>query len=511
MDEDGATMNLQSRTRWLIAVIVLLCATPLAQAHVGNKDIFQRVSAGPYTFYVTIRTPNVIPGVATIEVRVDSSDPAANPVTSVRIAALPLTGPAAVNLPTLDDIKPEPGLPGGYTGSLWLMSPGSWQVHFDVDGKLGHAQAGVPVPAIALSTMTMQRPLGIVLALLGCVLVMGMVGIVAAAVREASNLPGEHSTTVVQRRAIVAGAVTFIAMFVLCLAGNRWWNLSAAAYAEGIYRPLKLQPTLLGNTLHLVIGDDLGALDSVHVHSASDLVLDHGKIMHLYAIRYPQMDVVLHLHPHMTTDWHFEDDLAHDPATPPGTYRLFADIVHRNGFPETLTAELTVPTALPATPTTSPSSDDARATPAPLSAGMLPATDKLPDGYTMIWATPSTLHAGTAYSFHFTLLDPTGKPATNVVPYLGMAGHAAFVKSDFTTFAHTHPDGSAAMPAVMMANDEMPSQMTPSETEMLIPPVVEFPYGFPSPGRYRIFIQMRHGNQTGPGTVETGVFDTNVQ
>jgi hypothetical protein len=34
---------------------------------------------------------------------------------------------------------------------------------------------------------------------------------------------------------------------------------------------------------------------------------------------------------------------------------------------------------------------------------------------------------------------------------------------------------------------------------------VEFPYGFPSAGRYRIFIQMKHAN-----TVETGVFDVNV-
>jgi hypothetical protein len=39
-----------------------------------------------------------------------------------------------------------------------------------------------------------------------------------------------------------------------------------------------------------------------------------------------------------------------------------------------------------------------------------------------------------------------------------------------------------------------------------IAPVVEFPYGFPSPGRYRIFIQMKHAN-----TVETGVFDAEVR
>jgi hypothetical protein len=35
--------------------------------------------------------------------------------------------------------------------------------------------------------------------------------------------------------------------------------------------------------------------------------------------------------------------------------------------------------------------------------------------------------------------------------------------------------------------------------------VVEFPYGFPSSGRYRIFIQMKRGE-----TIETGVFDTLV-
>ncbi len=35
---------------------------------------------------------------------------------------------------------------------------------------------------------------------------------------------------------------------------------------------------------------------------------------------------------------------------------------------------------------------------------------------------------------------------------------------------------------------------------------VAFPYGFPTPGRYRIFVQMKHTT-----TVETGVFDASVQ
>jgi hypothetical protein len=64
------------------------------------------------------------------------------------------------------------------------------------------------------------------------------------------------------------------------------------------------------------------------------------------------------------------------------------------------------------------------------------------------------------------------------------------------------------MPAVMLADasiasiDGAPAMSMPSEP---VSSTVEFPYGFPSAGRYRIFIQMKHG-----GTVETGVFDVDV-
>ena len=38
------------------------------------------------------------------------------------------------------------------------------------------------------------------------------------------------------------------------------------------------------------------------------------------------------------------------------------------------------------------------------------------------------------------------------------------------------------------------------------PNTVGFPYGFPTPGNYRIFVQMKHAN-----AVETATFDANVQ
>jgi hypothetical protein len=132
----------------------------------------------------------------------------------------------------------------------------------------------------------------------------------------------------------------------------------------------------------------------------------------------------------------------------------------------------------------------------------------------MVWDRPQSITANTAYAFRFRLLTADGKPAPDMQPYLGMAGHAAFVKTDGTVFAHTHPEGSAAMASLMLANGSDPStsgkmNMSKMDMPMQTEPVsntVEFPYGFPSSGPYRIFVQMKHGS-----TVETGVFDITVQ
>jgi hypothetical protein len=281
--------------------------------------------------------------------------------------------------------------------------------------------------------------------------------------------------------------------------------VDAADYANGIYHASEMRPVLHDGVLTLTIGDPdkdhEGGWTAVKNRA---LLLDHGHVMHLYAIRMPQMDAAFHLHPVPTGSVGMSERL---PAMPPGEYKLFGDIVYANGFPET---EVTTLTVAPNAVHGSLGEDDASAAPPPLSAGELGASYKLPDGYTMVWDKPATIVANRAYAFQFTLVDPSGKPATDVQPYLGMAGHAAFVKTDFSAFAHTHPEGSAAMPAMMLANGEAAGEMGPmamdAAAQKPLPPTVSFPYGFPSTGRYRIFIQMKHG-----GTVETGVFDAEVK
>jgi len=226
--------------------------------------------------------------------------------------------------------------------------------------------------------------------------------------------------------------------------------------------------------------------------------------------------VVYHLHPEPVMTGEFQLPM---PSAPAGTYRLYADIVHASGFPETIEGAITIP-AISGRPLTG---DDAEGTAASvgsgsaMSNGAAPSSSRaqnfrLPDGYTMLWIEPETIAARTAVDFQFQLLDPQGKPAHDMALYMGMLGHAAFVKTDGTTFAHIHPTGTVSMAAFMMANPQgqMPGMKMQNMPGMdmsagTLPNTVSFPYGFPSAGTYRIFVQMKHG-----ATVETGIFDASV-
>src|SRR5262249_17801837 len=64
-----------------------------------------------------------------------------------------------------------------------------------------------------------------------------------------------------------------------------------------------------------------------------NLVADHGHVMHLFLVRTPELDRILHLHPERATHGTFEATL---PAVEPGKYQVFADTVGQYGFPWTL-------------------------------------------------------------------------------------------------------------------------------------------------------------------------------
>ncbi len=408
-------------------------------AHVGSKDVFEQVQAGPYTLFVTVRMPNVIPGVATVEVRASGSA-----VSTIAITPMPLTGEASRHPPTPDAMTRSKDDPAFFTGGVWMMAAGSWQVRLAAPGA-------APNPAL-------------------------------------------------RRHGLFAMAGSLALMALILYGGAAWWKVDAASFSRDLYSPLATSAMLQGDTLDLRIAPFQRELNArlasdVKNRANDDFLPDHGHLIHLYAIRWPEMDAVFHLHPAPMGAGEFKMQL---PSMPPGGYRLYGDVVHANGFPETLTTTLTVPGSLQGTGL---APEDAEAHPSPVSRAQPNNAYTLPDGYRMVWTRPAVLTADTAYAFHFSLLAPDGQPATGMQPYLGMAGHAAFVKTDGTVFAHTHPEGSAAMASLMLANG--PMEGMPDDKPFSN--AVDFPYGFPSAGQYRIFIQMKHGGQ-----IETGVFDATV-
>ena len=152
------------------------------------------------------------------------------------------------------------------------------------------------------------------------------------------------------------------------------------------------------------------------------------------------MDVVFHLHPEPVATGEFQLPL---PSVPAGDYRLYADVVHAIGFPETIVGDVTLG-QIAGRPL---AGDDAEGTSTPVGQRQNdspalhtvpePATlvaqeqrFKLGDGYTMVWKNPANLTPKTPEEFRFELLDANGKPPSDMALYMGMLGHAAFVKTD---------------------------------------------------------------------------------
>src|SRR5262249_29287342 len=152
----------------------LFAAALLLPAHVGSPDIFFEGDAGPYRLLVTIRPPQVVPGVAEVDIRTTATD-----VHQIHI--VPTLLKSADFPPVPDEVKPLRDDPQFYTGTLWLMATGSWQVRIDVDGERGHGRLAVPVPALATRVSGMSKAIAAVLIPLGLVLCVGLISIAGAA------------------------------------------------------------------------------------------------------------------------------------------------------------------------------------------------------------------------------------------------------------------------------------------------------------------------------------------
>jgi hypothetical protein len=484
-----------SKAGWSCVVIAAAIAigSVAVKAHVGSPDVFLDAAAGPYRLLVTVRPPHAIPGVADVEVRSTTAD-----VRDVRIVPLPLTGPGAEFAPVPDRAVRSSEDPQLFTGHLWMMTAGAWQVRITATGDRGEGSLAVPVPTLPQSTLAMSAALRALLVGLMLILAGGFVAIVAAVAREASLAPGTSPDKRARRRGRIAGTIAAGLVILVVMLGNSWWGAEAALYGRYVYKPLEATATVAPDGRLALTLRDPGWIGSRRL---DDFVADHDHLMHLFVVS-PTLDRLWHLHPAETATAAFEQRL---PDMPPGQYELFADLVHATGVSETVVAQLQAP-AVQGVPLTG---DDSAF------AGAAAGSGQTDDATTnIVWVRDDKPLAPRRLTmFTFRVDDTSGQPATDLELYMGMPGHAVFVRRDRRVFAHVHPAGSAPMAALAIgqrglavANNRDEAAADPHAGHAATrPSTVSFPYGFPEAGDYRIFVQVKRS-----GRIVTRAFDAHV-
>ena len=247
-----------------------------------------------------MRVPQVIPGVAEIQVRSESKD-----VRAIRVVPMRLAGPGS-NLPPTPDLAAQSKDDSQFfTASLWLMESGALQVRVLVDGAQGQGEVSVPVPSSAQRTLPMQKSLAGLLLALMLLLAVGAVSIVGAVVREGNLEGGEVPSDARKRRARRAMAATAIVVVILLFLGRIWWGSDATDFQRRVdfFKPPAAALKLVdGHRLEIRVAQTDRRTDRPDFRTPAylrlgDVIPDHGHLMHLFLLRLPNLDAMWHLHP----------------------------------------------------------------------------------------------------------------------------------------------------------------------------------------------------------------------
>jgi hypothetical protein len=208
----------------------------------------------------------------------------------------------------------------------------------------------------------------------------------------------------------------------------------------GIAAPGEVDRT--GNLSFRILNADSQALTS--------FATSHEKQLHLIVVRTDGTEF-RHVHPTMDADGTWSLPWQWSEA---GTYRVYADFVpDTDEPPETITLTRTVEVGGQFTPTTTKATNIATV-----------------DGYTVNLT--GEVAAGSSSELTFTV-SKSGKPVTNLEPYLGAFGHLVALRDGDLAFLHVHPEGD---------------EPTQGDTAG---PEIGFMAELPTPGRYLLYLDFQ--------------------
>ncbi|WP_419162673.1 hypothetical protein [Candidatus Palauibacter sp.] len=497
----------RGRTVRLLRAAALVAGLYVATAgHVGSNNVFFSGEAGPYPVSVVIRPPEVIPGLAEISIRVPGGGVDRVTVRPVHWDAAPEGGAPPPDIAAL--VAGDPEL---YAAELWLMTVGAYRIEIAVAGSLGTGEISVPVTSVMLGVRDLPPGLGWILLGLAILLVAGAVAIAGAAVRESQLQSGEAAGSRRRRRAWVAMGATAVGVVGFLYLGDLWWEAVDREVRSGIFERLAVEGAIVhtggGPALEIAITDP-----AWRGRDWSPLVPDHGKLMHMFVVGAPGMDAFAHVHPIPVDSSTFRVPW---PDLPAGEYRIYGDIVYESGFAQTVVDTIAVDAAVLTPPETRDvppgataglprDADDSAWTGVPMALSGPGSETRMDDGSILEWQGDQELRVDEETVLAFRVWDPDEKPA-RLEPYMGMRSHAALTRDDGAVFVHLHPAGTISMGSLAVLTPDTPPMADEGVGARGEAGVVEFPFAFPQPGEYTIWVQVKRA-----GRVLTGAFRARV-
>lgn len=516
------------RSGFLILMLSIGVAAQ-ALAHIGSPNVFFEGRAGAYPIYVVIQPPSAIPGPAQVSVQVKEVDASG-------VSLVPtIYEPGKASSAPLFEASRVAGEKNLWSAEVWFLRPGSYSVEIRIKGELGDGVTVVPVNAFGTSNQQMAAALRAGLILGGVLLLFTGIGIAGAIARDGRRRRNQDVAVTPVPSGRKAMCVAALVLFAgVAASGVRWHNMDLAYRNQTVRKPETVYPLVRADEKELIL-DLLQPANANPLASWGSLVPDHGKLMHVFLVRQPDLGVFAHLHPMRSAPGTFSANL---PPLPAGNYQLYGELTFENGMNQTLLGDVALP-KIAADPELAPATTLIKAgdvvcgfqmtTGALYSAGIRDADDswhmegtapahqsneplpvirngrmasRLMGGYSLLFENAGAVMDGRENSLRFAAFAPDGSEAV-IKPYMGMAGHAAVRRSDGSVFVHLHPSGSFSMASQeVFQRGNSSSQMNSVGMAGEDSTRVSFPYRFPKTGSYRLWVQVRISGQ-----ILTAVYD----